>query len=68
MREQCFLTAAVQNMKRLVKAFYSIPPSVCMLKAHVLNLKTWALLMVCTGRHDRLPVVFEKSLTPIRSA
>ncbi|MBQ7886710.1 MAG: transposase, partial [Clostridia bacterium] len=46
MREQCFLTAAVQNMKRLVKAFYSITPSVCMLKAHVLNLKTWALLMV----------------------
>ncbi|MBQ7887456.1 MAG: transposase, partial [Clostridia bacterium] len=46
MREQCFLTAAVQNMKRLVKAFYSIPPSVGRLKAHVLNLKTWALLMV----------------------
>ena len=46
MREQCFLTAAVQNMKRLAKAFYFTPQSVCMLKAHVLLLKTWALLTV----------------------
>jgi len=46
MREQCFLTAAVQNMKRLAKAFCSISQSVCMLKAHVLSIKTWALLMV----------------------
>ena len=46
MREQCFLTAAVQNMKRLAKAFYTVFHSICMLKTHVLNFKTWALLMV----------------------
>ena len=46
MREQCFLTAAVQNMKRLAKAFYSISLSLSMIKAHVLILKTWALLTV----------------------
>jgi len=46
MREQCFLTAAVQNMKRLVKAFCYISQSIGMLKAHVLLLKTWALLTV----------------------
>lgn len=45
MREQCFLTAAVQNMKRLAKAFYTIFHSICMLKAHVLIFKTWALVM-----------------------
>ena len=46
MREQCFLTAAVQNMKRLAKAFVFISIFNCMLKAHVLTFKTWALLMV----------------------
>ena len=46
MREQCFLTAAVQNMKRLAKAFYFRSRSICMLKAHVLMLKTWALLII----------------------
>lgn len=46
MREQCFLTAAVQNMKRLAKAFVFISIFNCMLKAHVLIFKTWALLMV----------------------
>ena len=46
MREQCFLTAAVQNMKRLAKAFNLILLFHSMLKAHVLNFKTWALLIV----------------------
>ena len=46
MREQCFLTAAVQNMKRLAKAFNLFLLFHSMLKAHVLNFKTWALLIV----------------------
>ena len=46
MREQCFLTAAVQNMKRLAKAFAFISIFNRTLKAHVLLFKTWALLMV----------------------
>ena len=46
MREQCFLTAAVQNMKRLAKAFCFNFRIHCMLKAHVLTCKTWALSMV----------------------
>lgn len=46
MREQCFLTAAVQNIKRLVKAFLFKPLFCCMVKAHALPRKTWALLMV----------------------
>ena len=37
MREQCFLTAAVQNMKRLAKAFNLILLFHSMLKVHVLN-------------------------------
>ena len=40
MREQCFLTAAVQNMKRLAKAFNLILLFHSILKAHVLNFKT----------------------------
>lgn len=46
MREQCFLTAAVQNMKRLAKAFNLVALFHYMMKAHVLNFKTWALLTV----------------------
>ena len=46
MREQCFLTAAVQNMKRLAKAFLFISIFNRITKAHVLNFKTWALLTV----------------------
>ena len=46
MREQCFLTAAVQNMKRLAKAFCFCFQFPCMLKAHVLTCKTWALSTV----------------------
>ena len=46
MREQCFLTAAVQNMKRLAKAFNLVALFHSMMKAHVFNSKTWALLMV----------------------
>ena len=46
MREQCFLTAAVQNMKRLAKAFCFSFRIHCMLKAHVLSCKTWALSMI----------------------
>ncbi len=46
MREQCFLTAAVQNMKRLAKAFCFKSRLHYMLKAHVLTCKTWALSMV----------------------
>ena len=46
MREQCFLTAAVQNMKRLVKASLWHFLFNYMIKAHVLYFKTWALLTV----------------------
>ena len=46
MREQCFLTAAVQNIKRLAKAFLWIQSFIYMIKAQVLNFKTWALLTV----------------------
>lgn len=46
MREQCFLTAAVQNMKRLAKAFFVKSKFYCILKAHVLTRKTWALSML----------------------
>lgn len=46
MREQCFLTAAVQNIKRLVKAFFFFRPSLLHMNKPLFPPENRGLLMV----------------------
>ena len=46
MREQCFLTAAVQNIKRLVKAFFFFPLCLLVMNKPLLPLENRGLLTV----------------------
>ena len=46
MREQCFLTAAVQNMKRLVKALFFLLVSICRYEKPLLSFENRGLKMV----------------------